>query len=242
MVERALVIVPTYNESETITEVVRRLFEAVADNVDLLVVDDGSPDGTADIVKKLAIEEPRIHLLERGAKRGLGDAYRTGFRWALGRGYAAVVEMDADLSHDPTDVPRFLAALDDADLVIGSRYVPSGRVENWSAFREALSRYGNRYAGFWLRFGVRDATSGFRAFRAAALENIDLDRVASQGYGFQIEMVRRVFLDGGRIVEIPITFVERVAGRSKMSRRIVFEALLQVTRWSLNDLFRRKTG
>ncbi|MGH2755880.1 MAG: polyprenol monophosphomannose synthase [Actinomycetota bacterium] len=235
MVDHALVIVPTYNESETITEAIRQLFEAVPDNVDLLVVDDGSPDGTADIVKKLAVDEPRVHLLERSAKRGLGDAYRTGFRWALDRGYPAVVEMDADLSHDPADVPRFLAALDDADLVIGSRYVPEGKVENWSSFRESLSRYGNKYAGFWLRFGVKDATSGFRAFRTSALEKIDLDRVASQGYGFQIEMVRRVFLDGGRIVEIPITFVERVAGRSKMSRRIVAEALYGVTRWGIRD-------
>lgn len=243
MPERSLVIVPTYNEKETIAGAVARLFAAVDDDVDLLVVDDGSPDGTAGVVNELAEKEPRIHIIERTSKRGLGDAYKTGFRWAVDRGYAAVVEMDADLSHDPADVPRFLAALADADLVIGSRYIPGGRVENWSAFREALSRNGNRYAGFWLRFGVRDATSGFRAFRMSALERIDLDTVASQGYGFQIEMVRRVFLNGGRITEIPITFAEREAGVSKMSRRIVVEALYGVTRWGIRDRFgKKRTG
>ena len=240
MPERSLVIVPTYNEKDSIATAVQRLFDAVDESVDLLVVDDGSPDGTAEIVKGLAAGEPRIHLLERTSKRGLGDAYKTGFRWALDRGYTAVVEMDADLSHDPADVPRFLAALDTADLVIGSRYIPGGKVVNWSAFRESLSRNGNRYADFWLRFGVKDATSGFRAFRSSILKGIDLDAVASQGYGFQIEMVRRVFLDGGRITEIPITFVERAAGSSKMSRRIVGEALYGVTKWGIKDRFRSK--
>ena len=235
MPERSLVIVPTYNESESIAEAVSRLFAAVDESVDLLVVDDGSPDGTADIVRELAAGNPRIQMLERTAKRGLGDAYKTGFRWALERGYDAVVEMDADLSHDPGDVPRFLAALDHADLVIGSRYIPGGKVVNWSKFREALSRNGNRYAGFMLRFGIKDATSGFRAFRAATIEQIDLDDVASQGYGFQIEMARKVFLNGGRITEIPITFVERAAGDSKMSQKIVVEALLGVTKWGFRD-------
>jgi dolichol-phosphate mannosyltransferase len=240
MFQRSLVIVPTYNESGSVAEAISRLFAAVDGSVDLLVVDDGSPDGTAGIVKGLAAENDRIHLLERTSKRGLGDAYKTGFGWALDRGYEAIVEMDADLSHDPADVPRLLSALEDADLVIGSRYIPGGRVENWSSLREALSRNGNRYAGFWLRFGVKDATSGFRAFRASTLKGIDLERVASQGYGFQIEMVRRVFRDGGRIAEIPITFVERVAGRSKMSRRIVVEALYGVTKWGIRDRFGKK--
>ena len=237
---RSLVIIPTYNEKESISEAIARLFAAADDTVDLLVVDDGSPDGTADIVKGLAAGNPRIRMLERTSKLGLGDAYKTGFRWALERGYDAVVEMDADLSHDPADVPRFLDALKDADLVIGSRYIPGGKVENWSKFREALSRNGNRYAGFMLRFGVRDATSGFRAFKAETIREIDLDTVASQGYGFQIEMARRVFLNGGHIVEIPITFVERVAGRSKMSRRIVVEALAGVTKWGFRDRFGKK--
>jgi dolichol-phosphate mannosyltransferase len=235
MPERSLVIVPTYNESESIAEAIERLFVAVDDDVDLLVVDDGSPDGTADLVRGIAAGNPRIHMLERTAKRGLGDAYKTGFRWALERGYDAVVEMDADLSHDPADVPRFLAALEDADLVIGSRYIPGGKVVNWSKFREALSRNGNRYAGFMLRFGIKDATSGFRAFKATTIREIDLDDVASQGYGFQIEMARKVFLNGGRIAEIPITFVERAAGNSKMSQRIVVEALLGVTKWGFRD-------
>ena len=237
---QALVIVPTYNERDNMAEVVRRLFDAAGDRVDLLVVDDGSPDGTADLVEQLAAGPHDIHLMRRSRKLGLGTAYIQGFMWAIARGYAAVVEMDADLSHDPADVPRLLDALEGAELVIGSRYVPGGRVENWGRFRTALSSGGNLYARMWMGWPVHDATAGFRAYRTSFLETLDLATVKSEGYGFQIEMTRRVFRSGGRIVEIPITFVERVAGHSKMSRRIVAEALWDVTRWGVSDRVRRK--
>jgi glycosyltransferase involved in cell wall biosynthesis len=236
---QALVIVPTYNESDNMAEVVRRLFDATGERVDLLVVDDGSPDGTADLVAQLAKGPHDIHLLRRRSKQGLGTAYIEGFAWGIERGYAAMVEMDADLSHDPADVPRLLDALESADLVIGSRYVPGGGVENWGRFRTALSSGGNLYARAWMGWPVRDATAGFRAYRTSFLETLDLATVKSEGYGFQIEMTRRVFRSGGRIVEIPITFVERVAGHSKMSRRIIVEALWDVTRWGLSDRLRR---
>lgn len=237
---QALVIVPTYNERDNVGEVVRRLFDAAGSGVDLLVVDDGSPDGTGDFVEALATGPHGIHLIRRAGKLGLGTAYLTGFSWAIERGYRAVVEMDADLSHDPADVPRLLDALADAELVIGSRYVPGGRVENWGRFRTALSAGGNLYARTWMGWQVRDATAGFRAYRTDFLKGLDLESVGSEGYGFQIEMTRRVFRAGGRIVEIPITFVERVAGASKMSRRIVLEALWDVTRWGLRDRLRRR--
>ena len=238
MVDKALVIVPTYNERDSIPEVARRLFAAAGTGVDLLVVDDNSPDGTAAAVKELATEEPRIHLQERPGKLGLGTAYIAGFRWALERGYSAVVEMDADLSHDPGDVPRLLRALQDADLVIGSRYVPGGGVGNWGRLRRALSGAGNLYARAWLGYRVKDSTSGFRAYRTAVLRQAELDTVRSEGYAFQVEMTRRFHLAGARITEVPITFVERAAGRSKMSRRIVAEALVAVTRWGLQDRLR----
>ncbi|MFN2526895.1 MAG: polyprenol monophosphomannose synthase [Actinomycetota bacterium] len=237
---QALVIVPTYNERENIAEVARRLFDAAKDRVDLLVIDDGSPDGTADLVRELAAGPHDVHLLERTGKQGLGTAYVLGFDWALERGYTAVVEMDADLSHDPADVPRLLDALMAADLVIGSRYVPGGGVRNWSKIREALSRGGNFYARAWLGFAVRDATSGFRAYRAEMLRRLDLSEVRSEGYAFQIELTRKVFRAEGRIREIPITFLEREQGESKMSRRIVIEAIGRVTRWGIADRFSRK--
>jgi glycosyltransferase involved in cell wall biosynthesis len=237
---RALVIVPTYNESESVAETVRRLFDAATDGVDLLVVDDGSPDGTADIVRDLASRDERIHLLERPSKAGLGTAYVMGFEWARERDYDAVVEMDADLSHDPADVPRLLAALGDADLVIGSRYIPGGQVENWGPFRKKLSAAGNWYSRLMLGFPVRDSTSGFRAFRVETVGEEALRGVSSHGYAFQIEMTRRVFDRSGRILEIPITFVERYAGQSKMNKRIVGEAIWTVTMWGLADLVHGK--
>jgi dolichol-phosphate mannosyltransferase len=236
---RALVIIPTYNEAGSIAEVIDRLFAATDSAVHVLVVDDGSPDGTAEIVGEISTVEPeRVHLLRRNAKTGLGRAYVTGFKWALQRDYRAVIEMDADLSHDPAVVPKLLDALRDSDLVIGSRYVPEGGTENWGLLRRFLSRGGNEYARLLLRFGVRDSTSGFRAFRAEMLSRLDLDQMHSEGYAFQIETTRRVHRAGGRIVEVPITFTERVAGRSKMDRRIVIEALRRVTFWGLADRFR----
>jgi dolichol-phosphate mannosyltransferase len=235
-----LVIVPTYNERESIAMVVRRLFEACPDGVELLVIDDRSPDATADVVRDLAGGNDRIHVIERARKLGLGTAYITGFGWAIARGYRAVVEMDGDLSHDPADVPRLLAALADADLAIGSRYVPGGGVGNWGRSRRILSQAGNLYARVWLGFRVRDSTSGFRAYRVAALIEQDLSGVHSEGYAFQIEMTRRLHRVGMRIVEVPITFVEREKGSSKMSRRIVFEALGRVTGWGLRDRLLRR--
>lgn len=239
--KRALVVVPTYNEAGSIREVISRLSDATSGTVDLLVVDDSSPDGTAAIVEEVSDTRADVFLLQRPRKTGLGDAYKEGFRWGIDRDYPALVEMDADLSHDPAIVPLLLDALDaGADLAIGSRYVPGGRVENWGSFRRLLSRSGNAYARVLLRMDVRDSTAGFRAFRTEWLKTQDLSSVSSHGYAFQIEMTRRAALDGGHIVEIPITFVERTTGRSKMSKRIVIEALTEVTAWGIKDRFTRK--
>jgi dolichol-phosphate mannosyltransferase len=233
---KALVIVPTYNELENVQLIVQRLFRARGErDLELLVVDDDSPDGTSWAVRGLQHEHEGIHLIERAGRQGLGSAYVAGFRWALDRDYDAVVEMDADGSHDPADVPRLLDGLDRADLVIGSRYIPDGDIENWGRFRRSLSRFGNVYARTMLGFGVQDATSGFRAFKTEILRGMDLDRVRSEGYAFQIEMARRVHKMGGVIREVPIRFVDRTAGRSKMSRRIILEALGLVTAWGVRD-------
>ena len=237
--QRALVIVPTFNERDNILEVVERLM-AAGDDLDVLFVDDASPDGTSALIEQLALSEERIHLLCRPRKMGLGTAYVTGFGWGLEQGYSALVEMDADLSHDPADVPRLLGALERADLTIGSRYVPGGGVENWGRLRRALSRSANLYARWMLGFEVRDSTSGFRAFRPATLERIDYGNLVTEGYGFQIETTRRVRLRGGLIEELPIVFVERVRGRSKMTFRIVVEALVAVARWAISDRLARR--
>ncbi len=239
---RALVIVPTYNERATIAEVARRLFDAAGESVELMVVDDGSPDGTAEVVKQLASGPHAIHLIERSNKQGLGSAYVAGFGWALERDYDAVVEMDADLSHDPGDVPRLLSALDDADLVIGSRYIPGGGTRNWGRLRHLLSRSANIYARILLGFDVADSTAGFRAYRTEWLATQELATISSEGYAFQIEMTRRVHRSGGRIEEVPITFVEREQGRSKMNRRIVLEALWAVARWGVADRWTKKSS
>jgi dolichol-phosphate mannosyltransferase len=230
---------PTYNERENIERVTSRLFAAAENRVDLLVIDDGSPDGTAELVKALVAARTDVHVIERSGKLGLGTAYVEGFRWGLERGYWALVEMDADLSHDPADVLRLLDALKDSDLAIGSRYVPGGQVENWSSLRKLLSRYANNYARFWLGYDVRDSTAGFRAYRAPALGAVDLATLRSEGYAFQIELTRRFAKKKRRIAEVPITFVERTGGRSKMSSRIVLEALVNVTAWGFRDRFTR---
>ena len=241
---KSLVIVPTFNEVANIPALAQRLFESSGEHdLELLVVDDSSPDGTAGAVRALQEDNPKIHLIERAKRMGLASAYVEGFRWALARDYAAVVEMDADLSHDPADVGRLLDALDAADLSIGSRYVDGGDVVNWGWLRRTLSKVGNIYARLWLGFDVTDATSGFRAFRAPALAEIDLSKIRSEGYAFQIEMVRRLHKAGGTIGEVPIRFVDRTAGRSKMSRRIVFEAVALVTIWGVRDrLLRRRSA
>lgn len=238
---KPLIVLPTYNEAENIVEVLDRIREAVP-HADVLVVDDGSPDGTADLADSWGAQNGGgVSVLRRGAKAGLGSAYRAGFARGLAEGYDALIEMDSDLQHDPAALPALLSAVENgADLAIGSRYVPGGHIPDWPKSREWLSRGGNRYAAFVLGLQVRDATAGFRCYGAPMLSRIDLDTVTADGYGFQIEMAYNVMRRGGRIVEVPITFNDRVRGDSKMSGRIVVEALLLVTWWALRDrVFRR---
>ena len=235
---RTLVVIPTYNEAESIGALVEQVL-AADQAIDALVVDDGSPDGTADIVRKTMAGEPRLHLLERSAKEGLGAAYRAGFRWGLTRGYDALVEIDADFSHPPDRLPALLQALEQADLAIGSRYVPGGRTVGWSPVRKAISKLGNAYVRLVIGLPVQDATAGYRAFRSDVLRALAVESSESNGYCFQIEMAHRAWQEGFRIVEVPITFTERVAGNSKMHRRIVLEALVRVTGWALHGGRRR---
>lgn len=230
---KTLVIIPTYNERPTIESLLTELVAGPGEAPDVLVVDDGSPDGTGAVVTDVTARHDNVHILQRGSKRGFASAYLEGFAWALGRGYDAVVEMDGDLSHDPASVATIVAELNRADLVIGSRYIPGGAVEHWGVLRRFLSRAGNLYARAWLAFPVRDSTSGFRAYRSTALAAQNLRSIRSDGYAFQIEMTHRVFARGGRIKEVPITFSERRFGKSKLSRRIVFEALLSVPVWGI---------
>ena len=234
-------MLPTYNEAANIAEVLRRVKAAVP-AADVLVVDDSSPDGTAGVARAVGDEVGGVDVLSRPAKSGLGSAYRAGFRVGFDRGYDALVEMDSDLSHDPAALPTLLQALEEgADLAVGSRYIPGGSIPHWSWHRRALSRWGNRYAAFMLSLDVTDATSGFRAYRSGMVERIDIDSVRADGYGFQIEMAHRVARGGGRIVEVPIEFVDRRDGTSKMSSWIVIEALGLVTWWGLKErLLRRR--
>ncbi len=236
---RTLVVLPTYLEAENLEEVLRRLRAAVP-GADVLVVDDSSPDGTAEVAKAVGEELGRVEVLVRPGKSGLGSAYRAGFREGLARGYEVLVEMDSDLSHDPAALPALIAAIDrGAALAIGSRYVPGGRIPNWSLYRRSLSRWGNRYAARLLRLDVADATSGFRAYDASVLGQLDLGAVRAEGYGFQIEMAHRISRLGGRVVELPIDFVERTQGSSKMSLPIVSEAFVLVTMWGARERLRR---
>ena len=228
-------MLPTYNEALNIAEVLTKVRAAVPD-AEVLVVDDGSPDGTAELAEQLGAQLQQIEVLRRPEKAGLGSAYRAGFRIGLERGLDAMVEMDSDLSHDPAALPSLLAAIDDgADLVIGSRYVPGGSIPKWRLHRRLLSRWGNRYAAALLRLGVSDSTGGYRVYRATMLKAIDLDAVRADGYGFQIEMTYAVARAGGKIVEVPISFSDRLRGTSKMSGRIVVEAMVLVTWWGLRD-------
>jgi dolichol-phosphate mannosyltransferase len=231
---RVLVVIPTYNEAANLERVVGRLRAAVPE-ADALVVDDGSPDGTGDLADRLAAADPSIHVLHRPEKAGLGAAYVAGFRWAAAAGYDVAVEMDADGSHAPEELPRLLAALRGADLVIGSRWVPGGEVRNWPLSRELLSRGASLYSRVLLRYPVRDTTAGYRAYRRAVLDELELDEVASQGYCFQIDLGWKTWRAGFRVVEVPITFTEREVGQSKMSRSIVTEALWRVAVWGLTS-------
>jgi len=233
-----LVVIPTYDEAENIAEVLRRVRKALP-GADILVVDDGSPDGTADLADAVGVELGHISVLRRAGKEGLGAAYRAGFSFGLIHGYAVLVEMDAALSHDPAALPHLVGALDGgADLAIGSRYVDGAAIPEWSARRRALSRYGNRYAGLLLDVAIHDLTSGYRAYRADALRAVHAETTRSTGYAFQIELAARIAQSGRTVVEVPIEFNDRTAGASKMSTRITIEALLRVTWWGLRDRVR----
>jgi len=231
---RVVMVVPTYNEAENLAWVVGRLRTAQP-SVDVLVVDDSSPDGTGAVADRLADEDPAVHVLHRPGKGGLGAAYLAGFTWALEAGYDVIGEMDADGSHQPEQLQRLLEALSGADLVIGSRWIPGGSVVNWPLRREALSRGGNLYVRLLLGIAIRDATAGFRVFRRAALEKIDLASVESTGYVFQTDLVTRCLRAGLTVREVPIEFVERVRGDSKMSGAVATESLRRITRWGLRE-------
>lgn len=239
--QRVLVCVPTYDERENVAVAVAGVLAAVPE-AHVLVVDDASPDGTGEIADALAAADPRVQVLHRPGKGGLGAAYVAAFGWGLERGYDVLVEMDADGSHDPAQLPLLLAGLDGADLVLGSRWVPGGRVVDWPRSREVLSRGGNAYVRLVLGLPLRDATGGYRAYRRQVLEALPLEDVQSQGYCFQVDLALRAHRAGFRVVEVPITFVERVRGQSKMSGSIVREALWRVTVWGVSPAHRRAIG
>ena len=237
-----LIIVPTYNELSNAPLLIRRIFKQIP-NSDVLVVDDGSPDKTADAIRELQQEFPTLQLLERKTKLGLGSAYRLGFAWGLERGYEELIEMDDDLSHRVRDLKTMIDEKElqpNTDLVIGSRWIPGGRTENWSKSRELLSRAANLYVRVMVGLGVKDSTAGFRIYSASMLKRLNMESIKSEGYSFQIEMTRAVHKLGGKIIEVPITFRERENGVSKMSKNIVREAMLLVTIWGLKRFLRVK--
>jgi len=237
-----LICIPTYNEAENIVGIIERTLATNIEGLSILVIDDGSPDGTAKLVEELAekLADPRIHLLQRSSKSGLGPAYLAAFDWALQRSYDYVVEMDADGSHQPEELSQLIEASHNADLVLGTRWIPGGRVENWPIYRRAISRVGTWYAEIALKVPYKDLTGGYRVLSRNLLENIDLRKIQTLGYGFQIEIAMRAFDAGLRVVQVPITFIERTQGRSKMSRRIVFEALERTTIWGFQRRFNRR--
>ncbi len=226
---RTLIIIPTYNELENLPLLLKEIY-AYAPVADTLIVDDNSPDGTGELADKMSLEDTRIHVLHRGGKLGLGTAYIAGFEYAIAQGYDVAFEMDADFSHDPRYLPDFLKRIEQADLVIGSRYIPGGSTPNWSLGRRLISGCGNLFARTVLRIPVQDCTAGFRCYRRTVLEQIGLSDVRSQGYGFQVEMAYRTHKLGFKIVETPIVFMDRRVGKSKMSRAIVLEAFTYVVR------------
>ncbi|ANF31330.1 dolichol-phosphate mannosyltransferase [Leifsonia xyli] len=238
---RTLVVMPTFNERQNLEPLAARLRTAVPE-AELLVVDDSSPDGTGELADALAAADPAIHVLHRATKDGLGAAYRAGMNWALDHGYEVIVEMDADGSHRPEELPRLLAAIADADVVLGSRWVPGGGTVDWPLRRRILSQGGSLYARVALGVPAQDVTGGYRAFRAEALRRIHYEGVVSRGYCFQIDMLRRSYREGLRVTEVPITFQERTYGTSKMSGAIVAEAIARVTLWGIAGLPRRIAG
>ena len=225
---KSVICLPTYNERENIESMVRVLGDLGLEGLEVLVIDDASPDGTGEIADRLAAELSWVHVLHRERKEGLGPAYLAGFRRALELGADLVFEMDCDFSHDPDDVPRLAAAAGDADLVLGSRYVEGGGTRNWGLLRRFISRGGSLYAQMLLQLGIRDLTGGFKCYRRAVLETIDLDEISSRGYAFQIETTYRTLRAGFRVVEVPIVFADREVGGSKMSKSIVLEAIWKV--------------
>jgi dolichol-phosphate mannosyltransferase len=236
-----LVIIPTYNEADNIEPIVARVRSAVP-GAHVLVADDNSPDGTGKLADELSFGDDHVHVLHREGKQGLGAAYLAGFHWGIDNGFDVLCEMDADGSHQPEELPRLLTALKGADLVIGSRWVTGGRVVNWPKSREVLSRGGSTYSRVLLGVATRDVTAGYRAFRKETLLGIGMDAVSSQGYCFQIDLTRRAMAAGYHVVEVPITFVERERGDSKMSRDIVAEAVWRVAAWGARDRMRRILG
>jgi dolichol-phosphate mannosyltransferase len=225
---RATVCLPTYNERENLPRMIEALGRVLREGDRVLVIDDNSPDGTGEIAERLAQELDYVDVLHRPRKDGLGPAYIAGFRWALADGAERILELDCDFSHDPDDVPRLIAETESADLVLGSRYVPGGKVRDWGLVRRAISAAGSTYARILLSTTIRDLTGGFKCYRAEVLEAIDLESVASRGYAFQIETTYRALRAGFRVVEVPITFVDREIGGSKMNRAIVLEAIWKV--------------
>jgi dolichol-phosphate mannosyltransferase len=235
---KRLIIIPTYNELANAPILIERIFKHIPDAY-ILIIDDGSPDKTGEKIKEIQKSYPGIFLLERASKSGLGSAYRTGFAWGLERGYEELIEMDADLSHRVRDLKKMIEAKElqpNTDLVIGSRWIPGGKTENWSKSRELLSRAANLYVRAMLGMGVKDSTAGFRIYSSSILKKINLEAIKSEGYSFQIEMTRAVHKLGGKIIEVPITFRERENGVSKMSKNIVGEAIFLVTIWGMHRL------
>ena len=229
MTMKTLIIIPTYNELENLRPLLEEIFSFVPD-IDILIVDDNSPDGTGALADEIHEQNPQVQVLHRAGKLGLGTAYIAGFKYAVAHNYDAAFEMDADFSHDPQYLPDFLKAIENADLVIGSRYIPGGDTPNWSFVRRMISGCGNIFARFMLGIPVHDCTAGFRCYRSEVLESIDLDTIQSQGYAFQVELAYRVMRQGFKIVETPIIFMDRRVGKSKMSRAIVLEAFTYVLR------------
>jgi len=233
-----LLCIPTYNEAENILEVLTRTLDLGIEGLEILVIDDSSPDGTAEIVSK--IQNPKIHILNRAKKEGLGPAYLAGFQWGLSQNFEHFIEMDADGSHQPEELPRLIAATPGVDLVLGTRWMKGGKVENWPLYRRAISRMGTWYAEIALKLPYKDLTGGYRILSRKLLESIDLHEIETIGYGFQVEIAMRAHDCGLLVREVPITFIERTKGKSKMNRKIVLEALIRTTQWGFQRWFNRR--